>query len=78
MSIVLTQHQKSSSQKEIGHSASSEALEFIISCPKCRTLETVWLIEDRLLVPTRKFRQEGARIYHDCGSDAWCHLYRIR
>jgi len=76
MSIVMTQPQKSSSRKEIGHIISSEALEFVAFCPRCGTLEPVWFTEDGLIVPTRKFRQYGARLYHDCGLYVPCHLYR--
>jgi hypothetical protein len=44
-------------------------------CPRCQALQTVWINGDTLM-PTRKFYQTGARIYHDCGSSQPCHLYR--
>ncbi|MFC1934620.1 hypothetical protein ACFLXX_05710, partial [Chloroflexota bacterium] len=54
-----------------------EANAFMVFCPGCGTLETVWFTEDGMLVPTQKFRQYGARLYHDCGAGAPCRLYRI-
>lgn len=77
MSIVLTQPKISSTGRKTRPIISSEALEFIVFCPKCGTLETVWFTEDGLLVPTRKFSQYDTKLYHDCGADIPCHLYRI-
>jgi hypothetical protein len=76
MSMVLTQPQVSSTVRKPRPFILSEAIEFIVFCPKCGTLETVWFTEDGLLVPTRKFSQYGIRLYHDCGVDEPCHLYR--
>lgn len=76
MSTVMTQTQVSSTVRKTRPITSSKALEFIVFCPKCGTLETVWFTKDGLIVPTRKFNQEDARIYHDCGADIPCHLYR--
>jgi hypothetical protein len=75
MSIVLTQLRQSSSKKETVQIKAAEADEFMVFCPKCGTLETVWFVEN-MLVPTPKFSQEDTRVYHDCGSDTSCHLYR--
>jgi hypothetical protein len=44
-------------------------------CPLCKSIETVWF-EDGILMSTRKFSQRGNLIYHDCGSDRPCRLYR--
>jgi len=76
MSIVLTQPRQSSSKKETVQIISAEANEFMVFCPSCGTLETVWFTGGGLIVPTRKFTQKGARLYHDCGSDTSCYLYR--
>ena len=54
----------------------ADAEEFIAACPGCGTLETVWFTEDGMLVPTRKFRQYGANVYHDCGSGMPCCVCR--
>ncbi len=43
-------------------------------CPQCKALQTIWL-SDGILMPTRKFIQEGSRIYHDCSSGLPCHLF---
>ena len=74
MSVVLTQPQQCNSTKNIGRRIAIEN-EFIIFCPKCDTFETVCLIED-MLVPTKKICQVDDRIYHDCGSNEPCYLYR--
>jgi len=51
---------------------SGEAMAF---CPRCKALQTIW-INNGMLMPTRKFIQAGSQIYHDCGSDQPCRLYR--
>jgi len=76
MSVVLARPHVSGTGRETRPIIAAEASEFMVFCPKCGTLETVWFTEDGLLVPTRKFSQYGARLYHDCGSDTSCHLYR--
>jgi hypothetical protein len=75
MSIVLTQPNVSSIVEEKRPIIAADANEFMALCPGCGTLETVWLTEDGLLVPTRKFRQKGTRLYHDCGTNRPCFLY---
>ena len=44
-------------------------------CPACKSLETIWF-EDGRLLSTRKYRQEENQIFHDCGSDRPCRLFR--
>ena len=75
MPVKLTQPQKRNSTKGIGYRIATEPNDFMIFCPKCYAFETVSLVKD-MLVPTKKFSQIGARIYHDCGSNEPCHLYR--
>ncbi len=49
--------------------------EFLARCPRCQTLETVWLKGD-VLMPTKKFKQShDGKVYHDCGSDKACRLF---
>lgn len=62
------------SAKEVRQSRAS-ADELVAFCPKCKTFETVFF-SDGGLMQTRKFIQEDARIYHDCGSREPCRLYR--
>lgn len=50
--------------------------EVVAFCPKCKTLETLWLAESQLL-PTQKFSQKDNRIFHNCGSDKPCRLYGL-
>ena len=75
--ILLAKPQVTSTVRETRPIIADEAFdEFMVFCPKCSTMETVWLTGDGLLVPTPKFRQYGSRLYHDCGAGAPCHLYR--
>lgn len=47
--------------------------ELVAFCPKCKAFETLWFTGD-MLVQTRKFSQDGSRVYHDCGSEEPCRL----
>ena len=49
--------------------------EVMAHCPVCKAFQTLWLTNGRLMA-TRKFRQDGNRIYHDCGSIKPCQIYR--
>ena len=48
--------------------------EIVVLCPQCKALETLQIAGGQL-TPTRKFTQDGALIYHDCGSRSPCRLY---
>jgi hypothetical protein len=74
--MLLTKPQVTSAVRGKQPIIAADANEFMAICPGCGTLETVWFTQDGLLVPTRKFRQYGSRLYHDCGAGAPCHLYR--
>lgn len=49
--------------------------EAMVVCPKCKAIQSVF-INDGMLMPTRKFQQRGNAIYHDCGSNLPCRIYR--
>jgi hypothetical protein len=49
--------------------------EAMVVCPQCKAIQEIW-IQDGILLPTRKFRQIGNNIYHDCGSKLPCRVYR--
>lgn len=53
-----------------------EADELIASCPKCKNLETVRFVDGRL-VQTKRFTQRYEKVYHNCGSETPCRLYRF-
>jgi hypothetical protein len=74
MPVVLTQPRKCNTMKKIRHYKAIEPNECIMICLECNTFETVCLVED-MLVPTKKYRQVGACIYQDCGSNKPCRLY---
>ena len=76
MSIALAQQEVQNDIEGNGQDVSSVLDEVIVVCPKCKTLETLWLSAG-LLVPTRKFRQSGHKVYHDCGSDEPCTFYHF-
>jgi len=72
MPLLATKEERPSDIQNMAHGMSSgEAVAF---CPHCKTFQTVW-VERNMLISTRKFFQEGSRIYHDCGSSQPCHLY---
>ena len=76
MSIVLAQHDVLSVIEEHSPDMCSSFDEVIVVCPKCKTLETLWLSAG-FLIPTRKFRQRGNKVYHDCGSMEPCSFYHF-
>ena len=75
MSVVLARPRVSSTHRETRPIITAEANEFMVFCPACGTLETVWVTEDDLIVPTHQFFQEESHIYHYCGSSQPCRLY---
>ena len=76
MSVVLAQQHVQGVMEENGQDICSSLDEVIVVCPKCKTLETLWFSAG-LLVATRKFRQSGRQVYHDCGSDEPCCFYHF-
>jgi hypothetical protein len=75
MTIAVAPQPKLNSNRVIRRIMSTRLNEVVAMCPKCKTLETLWLTEDGLL-KTRKFSQEDSKIYHDCGSSEPCRLFR--
>jgi hypothetical protein len=76
MSLVLVQRSIQSTVIQNGQDVGSGLDEVIVVCPKCKTLETLWLSAG-FLMPTRKFRQSGSQVYHDCGSIEPCSFYHL-
>jgi hypothetical protein len=74
MPLVLVKERKA--RKQTGKTVALLGDEIVALCPKCKTLETLCL-EGGKLAPTQKFSQRGSQIYHDCGSDEPCCLYRV-
>jgi hypothetical protein len=71
MSPVLIKEKKPSATVEAGH-LSGEAMAF---CPVCKEFQTLWFTNGKLM-QIRKFSQRDGKVYHDCGSDEPCRLYR--
>ncbi len=53
----------------------AEPDEVVAFCPACKTFETVPYSNEGL-GKTRRFIQEGSRVFHLCGSTAPCRLLR--
>jgi hypothetical protein len=75
MQNVILKNRPSPGALETGTVISITADELIALCPSCKTIETVYFSCGQL-VSTRKFFNDGGHIYHDCGSDQPCRLYR--
>ncbi len=81
MTMTLIKQQKTTTEKKLKPKKSSFAYspvveELMAFCPKCKTPETVRLY-DSVLSPTRKFSQEDGKLYHDCGANEPCRVYRV-
>ncbi|OGN88173.1 MAG: hypothetical protein A2Z74_02110 [Chloroflexi bacterium RBG_13_46_9] len=76
MAVALVQQHVQNTAEKNGQDIYSPIDEVIVFCPKCKTLETIWLSAG-FLVPTRKFRQSGNQVYHDCGSAEPCCFYHF-
>ena len=73
MSSVLVREKKPSATVAAGSGVlSGEVMAF---CPVCKEFQTLWFANGKLM-QIRKFSQRGDKVYHDCGSDEPCRLYR--
>lgn len=70
--MIAVKEERVTRAREKRHVA--EPVEVMAFCPGCKAFQTVWLNENRLM-STRRFTQEGSRVYHNCGSEQACHLY---
>jgi hypothetical protein len=50
--------------------------ETVAFCPGCKAIETI-NISGTGIVPTRRFTQKGANVFHACGSTVPCRLYSL-
>ena len=76
MPVALAQEHIRNIAVENGGDICSPIDEVIVVCPRCKALETLWL-SGGSLVQTRKFKQLGSNVYHDCGSTEPCSLYHF-
>ena len=49
--------------------------DMLAQCPKCKSMETVQFV-NRTLTKRSRFFQKNGKVYHDCGSDRPCQLFR--
>ncbi len=49
--------------------------DMLAQCPKCKSIETVQFVNNILTKRSRYFQKDG-KVYHDCGSDRPCQLFR--
>ena len=73
MTTMTIEKEKTAALPELATNIQSG--EAMVFCPKCKATQSVF-IQDRRLMPTRKFSQVGRNIYHDCGSTQPCRIYR--
>lgn len=73
MSSVITSKRQFTATQEDYDNPSKHMSEVTAICPNCKTMETLWFI-GHSLVQTRKFSQQGNRVFHDCGSEEPCRL----
>ena len=71
--VLVKERQPSIAGDDISNVASGEVMAL---CPGCKAFQSLGIADGRL-INTRKFRQDGNQIYHDCASAKPCHLYRI-
>lgn len=74
MAPVLVAQLKTAITKKTRLAGKPDTAELVVLCPKCKTLETLWVNDG--FIQTRKFYQEDSGVYHDCGSSEPCRLYR--
>ncbi len=75
MNVSLLGHVKSEDSEALGGVLSPRD-EFLVYCPQCKTLETLWF-SNGSLSSGRKFSQVNSEVYHDCGSRKACRVYRM-
>ncbi len=73
MPLVTVKERQTTTTVKAGSNMSPT--EVMACCPVCKAFQTLWFTESGLM-PTRKFSQHGDQVYHDCGSNEPCHLYR--
>ncbi len=75
MPLILDKEQQLAVTKQSGPAAVLRMYEAAALCPKCKAFQTISLVGERL-VETRKFSQKDGQIFHDCGSNEPCRVYR--
>ena len=75
MVLVLAQRPQTQSLSRTAVHSVPDVRELVAFCPGCKMLETLWF-SNGWLMQTRKFNQQGEKVYHDCGTPEPCRLYR--
>ncbi len=73
MPLVLVRERQPPIIEEANSGLSLE--EVVAYCPVCKAFQTLWFTKGKLM-QIRKFSQYGDKVYHDCGADKPCRLYR--
>jgi hypothetical protein len=71
---VLAQRPQSQSLNRPAVHPLRDVRELVVFCPGCKALETLWF-NNGWLMQTRKFKQQGEQVFHDCGTPEPCRLY---
>ena len=75
MTLTLDKEQRQLARKQTAPAAVLNVEEAVAVCPKCKAFQTVFLAGSALM-QTRKFSQKDGQIFHDCGANEPCRLYR--
>jgi hypothetical protein len=57
-------------------SPEANAREFLVVCPKCKTMETLLFIDGHLLMNRKFSEHDDGGVYHDCGASEPCRFFR--
>jgi hypothetical protein len=76
MTLTLVKQPESATSEPMTVDVLADERELVVFCPKCKTLETLWFTNGWLM-PARKFSKMNGELYHDCGSQEPCRLYRM-
>jgi phage FluMu protein Com len=75
MLFTVTKKQNKPDAREVKAIISVTADELVAQCPACKTIETIYFSAGQL-ISTRKFFNDDGHIFHRCGSNEPCRLYR--
>ncbi len=56
-------------------SPETAAREFLVVCPKCKTIETLVYMDGHVLT-NHRFVETDSGVYHNCGSSSPCRFYQ--
>lgn len=76
MTSLLLELKKHKTPKQARNNNPLYYEEYVIFCPHCKNMETIW-IGNGSIQKERRYRQRNGQLYHDCGSTQPCRLYGL-